>query len=188
MSEHADLFVQELHIAARPEIVYRYFTEPDRMACWMGLEPVPGGEFCVDVTGRDLAVGRYVELVPPTRVVFTFGWQQDTEMPPDRPPSRWTSTPTVTGPTSASPTVACRRHATRFMPTGGTTTWTASGWPRAAEPPASTCGSRPGPRPPETAGGRRAAAPPRRRADAQICPEPARPVRLRSADDGATSW
>ena len=86
MAEDPGVFVQELHIAARPEIVYRYFTEPARMACWMGLdhrlEPVPGGEFRVDVTGRDLAVGRYVELVPPSRVVFTFGWERDAEMPP----------------------------------------------------------------------------------------------------------
>ena len=40
-----------VHIAARPETVFAYFTDPTRYAQWMGnhatLEPVPGGSYRV---------------------------------------------------------------------------------------------------------------------------------------------
>jgi uncharacterized protein YndB with AHSA1/START domain len=75
-----------VRIAARPETVFRYFTDPERMVRWQGvraqLDPRPGGDFLVDITGRDVAVGRYVEVVPDERVVFTWGWEGNSGVPP----------------------------------------------------------------------------------------------------------
>src|ERR687891_600896 len=56
----------EVRIAAPPEVVFPYFTDPARMVNWMGvaalLDPRPGGTFRVDANGRDVVVGEYVEV------------------------------------------------------------------------------------------------------------------------------
>jgi uncharacterized protein YndB with AHSA1/START domain len=79
-------FHRELHIDASPDLVFSYFTDPAKMARWMGidhkLDPVPGGVFMVDINGRDVALGEYVELDPPRRAVFTFGWRDNVDLPP----------------------------------------------------------------------------------------------------------
>jgi len=46
------------------------------------LDPRPGGIYRVDVSGRDIAVGEYVEVDPPRRVVFTWGWEGNEHVPP----------------------------------------------------------------------------------------------------------
>lgn len=75
-----------VRIAAKPSTVFRYFTDPERMVRWQGvraqLDPRPGGDFLVDITGRDVAIGRYVEVVPDERVVFTWGWEGNSGVPP----------------------------------------------------------------------------------------------------------
>jgi uncharacterized protein YndB with AHSA1/START domain len=79
-------FTRELHIDAPRETVFSYFTDPAKMARWMGIEhsldPVPGGVLRVDMNGRNVAAGRFVEVEPPARVVFTWGWEASDEMPP----------------------------------------------------------------------------------------------------------
>ena len=69
----------ELRIAAPPEVVFPYFTDPARMVSWMGvaalLDPRPGGTFRVETNGRDVVIGEYVEVDPPHRVVFTWGFE-----------------------------------------------------------------------------------------------------------------
>jgi uncharacterized protein YndB with AHSA1/START domain len=71
---------REVTVAAPPESVFPYFTDPDRMIRWMGteaeLDARPGGIFHVLVRGEHPARGEYVEIDPPGRVVFTFGWDQ----------------------------------------------------------------------------------------------------------------
>ena len=77
----------ERHIAARPETVFSYFTDPARYRLWQGVEaeldPRPGGVFRVTMTGRSRTVvtGVFVEVDPPTRLVFTWGWEQRGELP-----------------------------------------------------------------------------------------------------------
>lgn len=70
---------REVRIEAPPEAVYAYFVDPALMVRWMGrradLDPRPGGAFEVDVDGSHVARGRYVELVPHERIVFTWGWE-----------------------------------------------------------------------------------------------------------------
>lgn len=72
---------REMRIAARPETIFPFFTDPARMMRWKGmhvaLDPRPGGLYRVDLNGRDIVRGEYVELVPYSRVVFTWGWEGD---------------------------------------------------------------------------------------------------------------
>ena len=73
-------------VAARPETVFAYFTDPARYVQWMGreatLEPVPGGAYRVGVADGVDAAGEFVEVDPPRRVVFTWGWTHDQAVPP----------------------------------------------------------------------------------------------------------
>ena len=78
---------REIRIDARPETVFPYFTDPAKMVRWKGksatLDPRPGGIFRVDITGRDVARGEYVQVVPPSVVVFTWGWEgEGSAVPP----------------------------------------------------------------------------------------------------------
>jgi len=76
----------QMHIDASPMVVFRHFTEPTRMAAWMGidhkLDATPGGEFVVDINGRNVVEGRFIEVDPPRRLVFTWGWRDSDGMPP----------------------------------------------------------------------------------------------------------
>lgn len=81
---------QTLRIDARPETVWRYWTDPVRMAQWWGaaadLDPRPGGVYVVEMEpGGPLMRGEYVELVPHERLVFSFGWDP-TDTGPVVPP------------------------------------------------------------------------------------------------------
>ena len=79
MPDETDPLRNELRIAAPPEVVFPYFTDPARMVSWMGvaalLDPRPGGTFRVEANGRDVVIGEYLEVDPPHRVVFTWGFE-----------------------------------------------------------------------------------------------------------------
>lgn len=78
-----------VRIDASPETVFDFFTDPDKKVQWMGraaeLDPRPGGLYRVDINGRNIARGEFVELDRPNRVVFTWGWES--EESPVRPGS-----------------------------------------------------------------------------------------------------
>ncbi len=83
MSEHPPTLrtiEQRVRIAASPETVWSFWTDPARLCEWWGIraevEPRPGGIFRV-VMSADAPVmsGTYVTLEPFTRLVFTFGWE-----------------------------------------------------------------------------------------------------------------
>lgn len=67
-----------LRIEASPEIVWRYWTDPARIAEWWGpaaeLDARPRGTCIVEMGGGPIMRGEYVEVVPFERLVFTFGW------------------------------------------------------------------------------------------------------------------
>ena len=73
--------MREIRIEALPDEVFPFFTDADKMIVWKALEatldPRPGGIFWINVTGRDVARGEYLEIDPPRRVVFTFGWESE---------------------------------------------------------------------------------------------------------------
>lgn len=69
-----------LRIQARPETVWGFFTDAERLARWWGaaeLDARPGGGLTVRMHEgpRPVMSGRFVELVPYERLVFTFGWE-----------------------------------------------------------------------------------------------------------------
>ena len=74
-----------VRIAAPPEVVFPYFTDPQLMVSWIGervdLDARPGGKFAVDFAGT-AARGSYVAVEPPHRVVFTWGIPDDATLPP----------------------------------------------------------------------------------------------------------
>jgi uncharacterized protein YndB with AHSA1/START domain len=69
----------EVRINARPETVFAYFTDPAKMVEWMGVEatldPRPGGLSRIAVNSEAIMRGEFVEVVPPERVVFSWGWE-----------------------------------------------------------------------------------------------------------------
>ena len=77
-TEATDTITHEVRIAASPETIFAFFTDPEKMVRWKGrlarLDPRVGGEYHVDMNGRDIAAGEYLEIDPPKRVVFSWGW------------------------------------------------------------------------------------------------------------------
>ena len=54
---------REVQIAAPPTTVFAFLTDPQKILRWMGteatLEPHPGGLYLVNVTGKDIARGKF---------------------------------------------------------------------------------------------------------------------------------
>lgn len=74
-----DVLEREIWIAARPETIFAFFTDSGKMIQWKGLnatlEPRIRGIYCVNVNGRDVVRGEYLEVIPYRRIVFTWGWE-----------------------------------------------------------------------------------------------------------------
>jgi uncharacterized protein YndB with AHSA1/START domain len=72
------LLSREIRIRAAPRTVFEFLVDPGKLVRWMGtdaaLDPRPGGIYHVNVNGHETVSGRFVEVVPFTRVVFTWGW------------------------------------------------------------------------------------------------------------------
>ena len=81
-----DIVEREIAIAARPETIFSFFTDPVKLMRWKGInvaiDPRPGGLFRTDINGRNVVRGEYIEVTPFTRLVFTWGWENDPVVPP----------------------------------------------------------------------------------------------------------
>ncbi len=70
---------RELEIAARPETVWQLLTDPNEATRWMGQAAAfdlrPGGAYRVEVIPGNVAIGEFVEIDPPRRLVYTWGWE-----------------------------------------------------------------------------------------------------------------
>src|SRR5713101_724327 len=78
---------REVQIAAPPATVFAFLTDPQKILRWMGteatMEPHPGGLYLVNVTGKDIARGRFTEVIPVHRLAYSFGWDEhDKNVPP----------------------------------------------------------------------------------------------------------
>lgn len=81
--------VHERQIEASPETVFAFFTDPEKLTRWLAVEatldPRPGGvcqHTYIDRDGqRHLMRGEFVEVSFPGRVVFTWGYENDTTPP-----------------------------------------------------------------------------------------------------------
>jgi uncharacterized protein YndB with AHSA1/START domain len=74
-----DAVVCEIDVRAPAAEVFAMFTDPALLVRWIGiralLEPQPGGAFRFELVPGEFCSGRYVEVDPPRRVVFTWGWE-----------------------------------------------------------------------------------------------------------------
>ena len=70
--------VREIVVDASPETIFELLTVPEQHVRWMGteaeLDARPGGTYRVLVAGEHPAAGEFLEVVPNSKVVFTFGW------------------------------------------------------------------------------------------------------------------
>jgi uncharacterized protein YndB with AHSA1/START domain len=102
--------VRRIEIAARRETVFRYFIDSARFAAWWGdgssVDPRPGGRVVIRYPNDERASGVFREIVPPARVVFTFGGEG-----PSSPVPPGGSTVTVTLEESRAGTLLTLRHA-----------------------------------------------------------------------------
>jgi uncharacterized protein YndB with AHSA1/START domain len=77
--EVATVVEREIRIAARPETVFEFFVDPEKMQQWKGrkadLDPRPGGMYRVEINEQAVARGEFLEIDGPSRVVFTWGWE-----------------------------------------------------------------------------------------------------------------
>lgn len=79
--------IREVRIAARLETVFAFFVDPQKLVQWIGsraeLDPRPGGLCRIDMNGKDIARGEFIEVVPFSRVVFSWGWEgEQSAVPP----------------------------------------------------------------------------------------------------------
>jgi uncharacterized protein YndB with AHSA1/START domain len=68
----------ERRVAAPASVVFRYLTEGHLWCRWQGvaatLDATHDGLFHMQMADGSVASGRFVEIVPDKRVVFTWGW------------------------------------------------------------------------------------------------------------------
>jgi uncharacterized protein YndB with AHSA1/START domain len=80
---------KEIWIDAPPETVFPFLVERELATAWMGDEswndPRPGGVFRLDIHGH-VASGEFVELDPPRRLVYSWGWEPGEDGPNPVPP------------------------------------------------------------------------------------------------------
>jgi uncharacterized protein YndB with AHSA1/START domain len=80
------VYERTLSIAASPETVWEFFVDPDKLRRWKGidaeLDPRRGGIYRCEVIPGHTALGEFVELDPPRRLVFTWGWNGQEAVPP----------------------------------------------------------------------------------------------------------
>jgi uncharacterized protein YndB with AHSA1/START domain len=78
---------RQVSIDASPETIWEFLVDPEKATRWMGLsatlEPEPGGLYRVAVIPGNTARGEFVELDPPRRLVYTWGWEEgENPVPP----------------------------------------------------------------------------------------------------------
>jgi uncharacterized protein YndB with AHSA1/START domain len=78
--ETSNVILQEMTIDADQATVFAFFTDPQRLIRWMGasatVDPRPGGLMLLDVQDGFVARGEFTEVVPVSRLAYTFGWEQ----------------------------------------------------------------------------------------------------------------
>ncbi len=87
MSTDASRVVElSIRLDSAPDVVFPFLTEAERYVRWQGvraeLDPRPGGIYRVWMDAKTVASGAFVEVDPPRRLVFTWGWEGNPSIPP----------------------------------------------------------------------------------------------------------
>ena len=73
-------------IQATPDTVFGFLTDTPRWAAWWGagseIDARPGGQMKICYPGGTEAVGEVIEVTPPERIVFTYGYASGKMIPP----------------------------------------------------------------------------------------------------------
>ncbi|MEO8504363.1 MAG: SRPBCC family protein [Acidobacteriota bacterium] len=77
---------REIAIDAKPETVWELLVNPSEMIRWMGQSATVdlrrGGAYRVQVIPGNAASGEFVEIDAPHRLVYTWGWEGNANVPP----------------------------------------------------------------------------------------------------------
>ena len=82
MTQGKENFVEkEVRVKAKPETIFPFLVEEEKLLQWKGVEaeldPRPGGIYRCNVTGKNIARGQFLEIVPNEKVVFSWGWEEE---------------------------------------------------------------------------------------------------------------
>ena len=123
--QETNVVERELRIAARPETIFPFFIEPDKLTSWLGasatLDPRPGGVFHVFSNEQAIISGEYLVIEPFQRVVFTWGWAHE-----NAPLAPGSTTVEITLVAEGNETVLRLRHS--GLPTEQKREGQAAGW------------------------------------------------------------
>ena len=71
--------VRDVKIAAPPEVVFSFLTDPEKLTRWQAaradVDLQIGGEYQMAIAGEHVARGTFIEIDPPRKLVYTFGWE-----------------------------------------------------------------------------------------------------------------
>jgi uncharacterized protein YndB with AHSA1/START domain len=71
----------EILIHAPAQTVYHHLTDPVALLTWIAAsaesEPIAGGRIRWTLPNGATMHGRYLDLQPPRRLVFSYGWEDD---------------------------------------------------------------------------------------------------------------
>jgi uncharacterized protein YndB with AHSA1/START domain len=77
---------REVVIDASPETVWEFLTDPDKITRWKGLnttfEPRMRAGYRTEVIPDNIAVGEVLEVDPPHRLAYSWGWEGSDLVPP----------------------------------------------------------------------------------------------------------
>ena len=70
---------REVEIAASPGAVWGFLVDPEKQQRWMGQDVTfdlrQGGAYRMEIIPMHVASGEFVEIDPPRRLVYTWGWE-----------------------------------------------------------------------------------------------------------------
>ena len=116
---------QTVRVPLSPEQAFAMVTDPDLLRRWQAVtarvDARPGGAWRWTITPGHTAAGAVRELETPRRLVLSFGWEGDDELPPGSSVVTWTVAPDA-GATTVS--LAHEGLATEEQAAGHRTGWT----------------------------------------------------------------
>ena len=85
MTALAECLDRNIVIRAKPDLVFRYFTDPKRWASWWGdgssIDARPGGAMRIRYPDGSEALGEVLEVLVPSRIVFSYGYASGKPIP-----------------------------------------------------------------------------------------------------------